>query len=496
VHEYREAPAHRSGEAQALRVLSVEAGSVAERIGLKPGDEIQQLNGKPLLDVIDFQFNAANVGRRTTIQTQDRKITFVRREWVSFGLEFEAIEPMTCKNQCVFCFVHQNPKKVRRSLHIKDEDYRLSFLFGNYLTLTNVHEDEMQRIIQQRLSPLYISVHATEPELRRELLGIEEYDGFMEKVRRLSAARIQMHGQVALCPGLNDGAHLERTIEDLLELHPDVASVAIVPVGLTDHRNNLPKLRPFTPEYARDTIAHIGPIHRRLKREVGSPFAFLGDEIYIMAGAEIPPAGHYADFPQIENGVGMVRTFLTQFSAAVRAKPRGMARGTVCTGQVFYPYLKQCVDRLQMDLKTVAVESKFWGAGIGVAGLLTGSDFIAALKGKVYGDFVVLPSECMVGDDYLFLDDLTLKDVERELGVEVIPSGYDPRDFVKELVRRSETCLGIKKKCTNGRKKPPFIVLLMGGLFFALWRVVLFRITSHTQLLQATRSMRILFITT
>jgi putative radical SAM enzyme (TIGR03279 family) len=248
-----------------------------------------------------------------------------------------------------------------------------------------------------------------------------------------------MHGQVVLCPGLNDGAHLERTIEDLLELHPDVASVAIVPVGLTDHRNNLPKLRPFTPDYARDTIAHIGPIQRRLKREVGSPFAFLGDEIYIMAGAEIPPAGHYADFPQIENGVGMVRTFLTQFSAAVRAKPRGMARGTVCTGQVFYPYLKQCVDRLQMDLKTVAVESKFWGAGIGVAGLLTGSDFIAALKGKVYGDFVVLPSECMVGDDYLFLDDLTLKDVERELGVEVIPSGYDPRDFVKEHVRRSET---------------------------------------------------------
>lgn len=439
VHEYRDAPAHRSGEGQKLRVLSVEHGSVAERIGLKPGDEIEQLNGKPLLDVIDFQFNAANVGRRTSIQTQDRKITFVRREWESFGLEFEAIEPMTCKNQCVFCFVHQNPKNVRRSLHIKDEDYRLSFLFGNYLTLTNVHEDEMQRIIEQRLSPLYVSVHATEPELRRELLGIDEYDGFMHKVERLSDAGIQMHGQVVLCPGLNDGAHLERTIDDLLRFHPHVASLAIVPVGLTDHRNSLPKLRPFTPEYARETIAHIMPVQRRLKRDLGTPFAFLGDEIYIMARAEIPPASHYADFPQIENGVGMVRTFLTQFSAAMRGKPKGRVTGTVCTGKIFYPYLKQCVDRLGMNLKTVAVPSKFWGAGIGVAGLLTGSDFLAALKNNVYGDFVVLPSECMVGDDYLFLDDLTLKDVERELGVEVIPSGYDARDFVKELVRRCDS---------------------------------------------------------
>ena len=441
VHEYRDAPAHRPGEAQRLRILSVEQGSFADRIGLKPGDEIRELNGKPLLDVIDFQFNAASIGRRTTVQTQDRKITFVRREWESFGLEFEPIEPLTCKNQCVFCFVHQNPKNVRRSLHIKDEDYRLSFLFGNYLTLTNVGEDEMQRIIEQRLSPLYISVHATEPELRRQLLGIDEYDGFMAKIDRLAKAGIQMHGQVVLCPGLNDGVHLDRTIGDLLKFYPSVASLAIVPVGLTRHRNNLPQLTPFTAEIARQTIAHIKPMQLKLKRRIGTPFAFLGDEIYIMAGTTIPPASHYADFPQIENGVGMVRTFLTQFNSALRkqtlsrrasgAPASSGGRGTICTGKIFHPYLKDCVDRLGMDLKTVAVESRFWGPGIGVAGLLTGGDFIAALKGKVYGDFVVLPSECMVGDDYLFLDDLTIKDVEKEIGVPVIPSGYDAGDFVK-----------------------------------------------------------------
>src|ERR1044071_53338 len=338
VHEYRDAPSHRGEETQKIRVLSVEPGSLAARIGLKAGDEIHGLNGKPLLDVIDFQFNAANIGRRTTIPTQDRKLTCGRREWESFGLEFEAIEPMTCKNQCVFCFVHQNPKNVRRSLHIKDEDYRLSFLFGNYLTLTNVDEPELQRIIEQRLSPLYVSVHATEPELRRTLLGIEEYDGFMQKIERLADAGIQMHGQVVLCPGLNDGVHLERTIEDFRKLYPSVASLAIVPVGLTSHRKNLPLLQPFTKDYALELIAHVTPIQKKLKREMGTPFAYLGDEIYIMAEAGIPPARHYSDFPQMENGVGMVRTFLTQFNAALRAKPRGDLHGTICTGKVFFPY--------------------------------------------------------------------------------------------------------------------------------------------------------------
>jgi len=438
VHEYRHAPAHRGTDVQRLRVVAVEPDSLASRIGLEAGDEILELNGKPLLDVVDFQFQAASIGRRTTLKTGKRMITFVRREWEPFGLEFESIEPMTCANQCVFCFVHQNPMKVRKSLHIKDEDYRLSFLFGNYLTLTNVDEVEMQRIIEQRLSPLYISVHATEPELRARLLGIPEYDGFLEKVERLSEAGITLHGQVVLCPGWNDGANLDRTISDMVRHHPGVASLAIVPLGLTDHRKNLPKLTPFTPEIARATIAHIAPIQAKFRKQIGTPFVYLGDEIYIMAGAELPPASHYRDFPQIENGVGMVRTFLKQFDMALRIARgnRNAASGTVCTGKVFYPYLKQRVDRLALDLEVVAVESEFWGRGIGVAGLLTGSDFIRALKGKVHGDFVVLPSESMIGDDYLFLDDLTIKDVERELGVEVIPSGYDAGDFVRLMLSR------------------------------------------------------------
>src|SRR6185503_17351619 len=356
VHEYRFAPRHRGSEPQKLRVISVDADSLAERIGLQPNDEIHELNGKPLLDPVDFQFQAANIGRRLSIKTQRGVHTFVRREWESFGLEFEPIEPLTCENNCVFCFVHQNPARVRPSLHIKDEDYRLSFLFGNYLTLTNVDEAEMQRIIDQRLSPLYISVHATEPALRARMLGNAAYDGFMEKMERLVAAGITLHGQVVLCPGWNDGENLDRTVADMVKLHPGVGSLAVVPVGLTNHRKNLPSLAPFTPEIARATIEHVSRIQKDLKKRLGTPFVFLGDEIYIMAGEELPPIRHYRDFPQIENGVGMVRTFLKQFDAALRKKRKpGRVKGTVCTGKVFHSYLKDCVDRLDMDLKVVAV---------------------------------------------------------------------------------------------------------------------------------------------
>jgi putative radical SAM enzyme (TIGR03279 family) len=242
-----------------------------------------------------------------------------------------------------------------------------------------------------------------------------------------------------LCPDWNDGEHLDRTIDDMVKLYPGAGSLAVVPVGLTNHRKNLPRLKPFTPEIARQTIEHVSGIQRKLKKKLGTPFVFLGDEIYIMAEEALPPLSHYRDFPQIENGVGMVRTFLKQFNDALRKRPSTSRniRGTVCTGKVFYPFLKENVERLGMDLKVVAVQSRFWGPGIGVAGLLTGSDFISALRGKVHGDFVVLPSESMIGDDYLFLDDLTLKDVERELGVEVVPSGYTAGDFVERMRARN-----------------------------------------------------------
>jgi putative radical SAM enzyme (TIGR03279 family) len=443
-HEYRHAPPTHKGVSAPLRILGVEPESLAARIGLQVGDEIVEVNGTPPKDVIDLQFQMAVFDAPVSLRTRRQTHEFVREEWESLGVELEPIEPWVCDNECVFCFIHQNRPDTRRSLRIKDEDYRLSFLFGNYLTLTNVDDAELDRIIEQRLSPLYISVHATEPDLRTRMLGNTVYDGLDGKLDRLTAAGIVLHCQVVLCPGLNDGAHLERTIADLSRRFPSVGSVAVVPVGLTDHRENLPILQPVTPAYARGTIAHLRPIQQRFEKDLGTPLVFLGDEFYILAGQAIPDGDHYEEFPQIENGVGMVRTFLDEFENAVSdffdgaalngtASNGTVSKGTLCTGRLFHPYLGECVGRLGLDLKTVAVENRFWGSGINVAGLLTGSDFVAALKDKVYGDFVVLPSEAMIGEEGLFLDDMTLSDVERELGVRVIRSGYSATEFLRVL---------------------------------------------------------------
>lgn len=434
-HEYRHAMPARKNTPVALRVLAVEPDSVAARLGLAPGEEIVEVDGDPVLDVIDFQFRTAVFREPVSIRTRSRTLEFVREEYETFGAEFEPIEPLVCDNDCVFCFVHQNPAHTRRSLRIKDEDYRLSFLFGNYLTLTNVGEPELERIIEQRLSPLYISVHATEPALRARMLGNAAYDGLDAKLDRLGEAGIALHCQIVLCPGWNDGVHLERTVADLAARHPGVQSVAVVPVGLSDHRENLPRIDPVTATYARRAIRQVEQMQRRFLDERDTPFVFLGDEFYILAGEPVPRGEHYREFPQIENGVGMVRSFLDQFEDQLgEYRPARISlRGTVATGRLFQGYLEQCIGKLDLDLKTVAVGSRFWGEGINVAGLLTGSDFVSALKGRIYGDFLLIPSEAMIGDEGLFLDDMTRLDVERELGVPVLGGGYTPPDFFEVL---------------------------------------------------------------
>lgn len=434
-HEYRHAMPARKNAASGLRVVSVEPDSVAARLDLEPGEEILEVDGFPVLDVIDFQFRVADFGRSVALKTRTRTLRFVREEFEAFGVEFEPIEPLVCDNDCVFCFVHQNPGHTRRSLRIKDEDYRLSFLFGNYLTLTNVGDEELERIIDQKLSPLYISVHATEPELRTRMLGNDAYDGLDEKLDRLTAAGIRLHCQIVLCPGWNDLAHLERTVSDLARRFPSVQSAAVVPVGLTDHRENLPAIDPVTPDYARETIRQVARLQQGFLDRWDTPFVFLGDEFYILAGVSMPPSDHYREFPQIENGVGMVRSFLDRFDAGLTdwsASGRPV-RGTIATGKLFHPFLERLVGQLGMDLRTVAVGSRFWGSGINVAGLLAGSDFVAGLRDQMYGDVLLIPSEAMIGEEGLFLDDMTRADLEGELGVSVIGGGYGPEDLFEVL---------------------------------------------------------------
>jgi putative radical SAM enzyme (TIGR03279 family) len=432
------------------RIAEVSKGSLASKAGIRSGDVLIAVNGHEVHDILDLKFYLSEREHSCDLTLNStpggiKKIRLNSANEHDLGIELEEIQTLVCKNQCVFCFVFQLPKKARKSLWIKDEDFRLAFLYGNYMTLTNVNEAEMDRIIEQRLSPLYISVHATEPEIREKLIrpfpGVK--DDLLPRMRRLAENGIQMHTQVVLCPGWNDGDHLTRTLDDLLAFYPQVLSVAIVPLGLTDHREKLPRMDPVDLEYARSTIEFMKPLQERFQAKTGSFFAYLGDEFYIMAEAPIPSRRHYGSFPLLENGVGMVRKFLDGFSRILGRKParefRGL-RGTIVTGTLFAPILNQSIAHFNAqfgsDLQVVAVENRFFGRGITVAGLLTGSDILAALQNRDCGELVMIPSETMINEDFLFLDDLRRVDLEKSLGVPVLPTGYSPAEFFTALRNR------------------------------------------------------------
>jgi putative radical SAM enzyme (TIGR03279 family) len=435
---------------QALGVLvqTVEEGSIAQEVGIEPGDRLLAINDRLIDDALDYRYVANSCEREMLLKVTKPsgelwEIDIEKDEEEDLGIELEGIQTRICKNNCIFCFVHQLPrgKQVRRTLRVKDEDFRLSFLFGHYLTLTNLSEADFQRIVEQRLSPLYVSVHATEPGLRQYLLQNRKPDDLLGNIERLVGGGIQLHTQIVLMPGINDGVHLERSVSDLLQFYPNVLTVSVVPVGLTDHRKGLPKLKPVDIRYARDTISHVSKIQKRNLETHGTPFCFLGDEFYILADHPIPPRSHYGDFPLVENGVGMIRNFLDEFAAAMRrrwTRKTNDVRGTVVTGKIFFPALLQSVEQMNrkfgIDLHCLAVDNLYFGAGITVAGLLTGSDIFAAVKHRLHGDFLVVPSECMTGENGLFLDDWVRTDLEERLGLPVFGGGYHMDEFFSQVL--------------------------------------------------------------
>ena len=432
-----------------VAVDSVEDGSIAQEVGIEPGDRLLSIDRREVEDALDYRYLSSLVDRELSLKVAKKSgelwdIEIEKEEDEDLGLELEPIQTRICKNNCIFCFVHQLPrgKQVRRTLRVKDEDFRLSFLFGHYLTLTNLSEKDYQRIFEQRLSPLYVSVHATEPGLRQYLLQNRRPDDLLGNIRRLIAGGIRLHTQIVLMPGINDGAHLERSIRDLLSFHPQVMTLSIVPVGLTNHRRGLPRLTPVDADYARKTISHVSAIQERIRESHPTPFCFLGDEFYIMASQAIPPRTHYGDFPLVENGVGMVRTFLDEFHREMenRWEPAvAPIRGTVATGRIFHPILRDCVERMNRvlgtELRCELVDNRYFGGGITVAGLLTGSDIFASLSGRVHGDFVVIPSESMTGEEGLFLDDWVRADLEERLGVPVRGGGFHVNEFFQAVLQ-------------------------------------------------------------
>jgi putative radical SAM enzyme (TIGR03279 family) len=432
MYEFAVAPAVTQIRRRGVEITDVAPTSLAAELELEAGDRIIKVNGRVVRDYLDFRFQT---GGETELVLEVRKrsgeeweLDIERDEGEDFGLGFEQIVPRQCANECIFCFCKGNPETARPSLFIRDEDIRLSFLYGNYTTLTSITEDEMRRIIEQRLSPQYVSVHATDLDVRAYLLGVERKRADISgKMQRMLDAGIEIHAQVVLCPEINDGEILERTVRDLAALHPSVKSVAIVPLGLTRY-NTDKRLTPVTEEFCRRTISEIIPLQREFRQTLGTTFAFLGDEIYLRAGSSVPSRRHYGDYPQIEDGIGMVRSFDNDFKALwrrlERRSPDSAARlnGTVMTGTLFAPVLRNSIERLNARFGTrltvVGVENRYFGGDVSVAGLLTGECYLAK-RASVRGDFLIIPAPSLKSGESVMLDGTTLEDFERQMGLPV-----------------------------------------------------------------------------
>ena len=446
MYEFAVTPAVTQIRRRGVEICAISPGTIAAELELEPGDRVMRVNGRIVRDYLDFRFQTAGETdliidvRKST--GEDWELNIERDESEDFGISFEQIVPRQCANECLFCFCKGNPETARPSLFVRDEDVRLSFLYGNYTTLTSITEDEMKRVIEQRLTPQYVSVHATDLDVRAYLLGIDKQRADISgKMQRLMDAGIDIHAQVVLCPKINDGDILRRTIEDLAVLHPRVTSVAIVPLGLTRYLND-PRLTPVTPDFCREIIREVTGMQCDLRKRLGTTFAFLGDEIYLKAGQPIPPRQHYGDYPQIEDGIGMVRSFANDFEklmsglerhqngavAQPSGKPQPKPRGTILTGTLFAPMLREMIDRFNdrsgTELYVAPVVNDYFGGDVSVAGLLTGGDFIAARE-QVRGEFVIIPRVSLKSDEPIFLDGLRFEELRCQFDVPVHAFDFD-----------------------------------------------------------------------
>ena len=427
-------------------VQEVEPGSVAEEMGIEAGDVLVSVNGTQVTDIFDYQFLIQDVYIEVLIRKPDGEewLLEIDKEYdEDLGIVFEnglMDEYRSCRNKCIFCFIDQMPKGMRETLYFKDDDSRLSFLQGNYVTLTNMSDEDIERIIRYRLSPINISFQTTEPELRCKMLNNRFAGQALRQVDKLYEAGITMNGQIVLCKGVNDGEHLERSLSDLKAYAPVLESVSVVPVGLSKYRDGLYPLRPFTSEDAKEVLACIHAWQERMYREYGIHFVHASDEWYVMADEDLPEADRYDGYLQLENGVGMLRLFLDEFDEAMEIVEKepdryGSVSGelSVVTGRMAYPYIRGMADRIaerfpQLTVHVYAVTNDFFGELITVSGLLTGRDIIAQLRGRRLGTRILLPQNVLrSGEDY-FLDDVTVDEVERALQVKadiVKSSGHD-----------------------------------------------------------------------
>lgn len=430
----------------AVKIFDVTIGSHADKAGIKKGETLLSINSNEIVDVLDYRFYQVN--RKLTLEVADedknvRTIEMTKGEYEEIGLEFETYlmdKQHSCRNKCIFCFIDQLPKGMRESLYFKDDDSRLSFLFGNYITLTNITEHEIDRIIKMHISPINVSVHTTNPELRCKMMNNRFAGDTLKYLKRFADAGITLNCQIVSCPGINDGDELVRTLTDLENL--GVNMTAIVPVGLTRYRENLYPLVPYNKETAGQTIDIIEKMGDECVKKHGRRIFFPGDEFYLLAEREIPSPEFYEDFSALEDGIGMI-AYLTDDVGwkleELDADESLCHKVTIACGEGVFPYMKRIMSMINekfpnITINTRAIKNNFFGGGVNVSGLVTGGDLIDQLRGDDLGDRLIIPSSMLRFENDLFLDDVSTDDVERELGVTLVPVNNNGNDLVEAVI--------------------------------------------------------------
>lgn len=428
-------------------ITAIEEGGIADQLGLVVGDTLLRINGQKMEDIFDYQYLVADEVIHLLIRHADgteEEIEFEKDEDMDLGITFGSSlmdEYRSCHNKCIFCFIDQMPEGMRETLYFKDDDTRLSFLQGNYVTLTNLKEEDLDRIIRYKLAPINISVQATEPDLRRQMLNNRFAGDILQKIKKLADAQIPMNGQVVLCKGYNDKEHLDRTISDLSQFLPYMESLSVVPIGVTKFRDGLTKIDPFNRDEAREVLDQIHSWQRKLKEQYGNRFVHASDEWFLLAELPLPDEEYYEGYGQIENGVGMLRSFISEFEACLKdIKGDNRTREvSIATAKLAYPMICYFAEELEkkfpnLKVHVYCIKNYFFGETITVTGLMTAGDIIKQVKDQALGEELLLPENVLKADEPIFLDDMTLCEFQKTLQVPVNIVQSNGQDFIEKVI--------------------------------------------------------------
>ena len=432
-----------------VEIIGVDANSYAEKVGIAQNDILVSINGNEINDILDYRFYLTDRELDIVLCRNGKQfnVQIKKGEYDDIGLDFKTPlmdEKHSCKNKCIFCFIDQLPKGMRKTLYFKDDDSRLSFLHGNYITLTNMQDSDIDRIIKMHISPVNVSVHTTNPELRVKMMKNKRAGDVLKYIGRLADANIKLHAQIVLCKGINDGAELERSLLDLEKYYPSLESLSVVPSGLTKYREGLYPLVEFTSDDAREVINIVDRIALSAKGKYGTRLFYCADEFYIKAGMDIPCADYYEDYLQIENGVGMIRSLLDEFKCELdyidEFGPDNINRKvSIATGVASYPFVLQIAKELErrcpnLKVYVYKIINHFFGESITVSGLLTGKDMLEQLKGRELGEELLIPENTLKADEDMFLCNMTPSELSLQLGVKVTPSANDGAELMRAIL--------------------------------------------------------------